>query len=52
VIGGISELSGSLQLAMLLGVLPALPGSLVVLRGRSSFAADAQAARRSAPTRD
>jgi MFS family permease len=50
VIGGISELSGSLQLAMLLAVLPALPGSLVVLLGRSTFAADAQAARRSAPT--
>jgi MFS family permease len=52
VIGGISELSGSLQLAMLLGVLPALPGSLVVLRGRSTFPADAEAARRSAPTHD
>jgi len=44
VIGGISEVSGSLQLAMLLGVLPALPGSLVVLYGRSTFAADVQAA--------
>jgi MFS family permease len=49
VIGGISELSGSLQLAMLLGVLPALPGSLVVLRGRSTFAADAQAAQQGGP---
>ena len=48
-IGGISELSGSLQLAMLLAVLPALPGGLVVLRGRSTFASDAQAARRNPP---
>jgi MFS family permease len=45
-IGGISELSGSLQLAIVLAVLPALPGSLVVLRGRTTFAADAEAARR------
>jgi MFS family permease len=45
VIGAISELSGSLQLAMLLAVLPALPGSLVVLRGRSTFATDMQSAR-------
>lgn len=45
VIGGISEVSGSLQLAILIAVLPAIPGSLVVLRGRSTFAADAAAAR-------
>lgn len=50
VIGGISEVTGSLQLAILVAVLPALPGSLVVLRGRSTFAADTAAARRVAST--
>lgn len=45
VIGAISELSGSLQLAIVLAVLPAIPGALVVLRGRRTFAADAAAAR-------
>ncbi|MFA5884614.1 MAG: MFS transporter [Acidimicrobiia bacterium] len=45
VIGGVSEATGSLQLAILLAVLPAIPGSLVVLRGTSTFAADAAAAK-------
>jgi len=45
VIGAISEVSGSLQLAIVLAVLPAIPGALVVLRGRHTFAADATAAR-------
>ncbi|MBM3658217.1 MAG: MFS transporter [Actinobacteria bacterium] len=45
VIGTISEISGSLQLAIILAVLPALPGALVVLRGRRTFAADVAAAR-------
>ena len=44
-IGAISEASGSLQLAIVLAVLPAIPGALVVLRGRRTFAADAAAAR-------
>jgi MFS family permease len=44
-IGAISETSGSLQLAIVLAVLPALPGALVVLRGRRTFVADAIAAR-------
>jgi hypothetical protein len=44
-IGGISEITGSLQLAIVLAVLPAIPGSFVVLRGRATFAADADAAR-------
>jgi len=44
-IGAISEVSGSLQLAIVLAVLPAVPGALVVLRGRHTFAADALAAR-------
>jgi MFS family permease len=44
-IGAISEITGSLQLAIMLAVLPALPGALVVLRGRSTFAADATAAK-------
>jgi MFS family permease len=45
VIGAISEVSGSLQLAIVLAVLPAVPGALVVRRGRHTFAADAAAAR-------
>jgi MFS family permease len=44
-IGLISEATGSLQIAILIAVLPAIPGSLVVLRGQSTFAADAAAAR-------
>lgn len=44
-IGAISEISGSLQLAIILAVLPAIPGALVVLRGRKTFAADAAAAK-------
>jgi MFS family permease len=43
--GAISEVSGSLQLAIVLAVFPAIPGALVVLRGRRTFAADAAAAR-------
>ena len=45
VIGAISEASGSLQLAIVLAVLPAIPGALGVLRGRRTFAADVAAAR-------
>ncbi len=44
-IGAISEISGSLQLAIILAVLPAIPGALVVLRGRKTFTADVAAAR-------
>ena len=45
VIGAISEVSGSLQLAIMLAVLPAIPGAFVVLRGRRTFAADRAAAK-------
>jgi MFS family permease len=45
VIGAISGATGSLQLAILLAVLPAIPGAFVVLRGRATFAADAAAAK-------
>lgn len=45
VIGAVSEISGSLRVAMVLAVLPAIPGAFVVLRGRHTFAADAIAAR-------
>lgn len=48
VIGGFSEAAGSLQLAIVLAVLPAIPGSIVMLRGRATFAADAAVARRNA----
>jgi MFS family permease len=47
VIGAISEATGSLQLAILLAVFPAIPGSLVVLGGYATFATDAATARAS-----
>jgi MFS family permease len=46
-VGGVSDATGSLGVALAIGVLPTLPGALVVARARSTVAADATAARAS-----
>ena len=46
-VGGVSDATGSLGIALAIGVLPTLPGALVVARARSTVAADAAAARAS-----
>jgi MFS family permease len=45
VVGGVSDVTGSLGLALAISVLPTLPGAVVVLRARGSVAADVVAAR-------
>jgi MFS family permease len=50
VVGGVSEATGSLGLALGICVLPTLPGAFVVARARATAAGDAKAARARAAT--
>jgi MFS family permease len=43
-VGGLSDATGSLRLALVAAAVPAVPGSLVVLRARHTIEADAEAA--------
>jgi MFS family permease len=45
IVGGVSEVTDSLGLALAVGVVPTLPGALVVTRARATIAADMAAAR-------
>jgi len=44
-VGALSDLTGSLRLALMVAALPAIPGSLMVVRARHTIDADAEAAR-------
>jgi MFS family permease len=45
VVGGVSDATGSLGVALAVAVIPTLPGALVVARARSTVASDALKAR-------
>ena len=45
IVGGVSDATGSLGVALAVAVLPTLPGALVVARARATVAADTAAAR-------
>jgi len=49
VVGAVSEASGSLTVAIVVAVLPALPGAFVLRRAAGTFASDAAVARDAAP---